>query len=184
MYRCRANEGALSTHSGSGVLEVEITDQVKPPPLYRQAGRSCMRPKEVSDFTRGTKRKPNRGECAGSSNRIMRPPAIKTVPYGCDDSDDETKAIAAYFNVQVKGARTIKRGDYTCSRCNQIGHNARSCTTSLTEIEESGVSIVPGLYVIGECPFSACGMRDEYEREERLTVWSMVRYDNQCEERP
>ncbi|GMF58889.1 unnamed protein product [Phytophthora fragariaefolia] len=122
-----------------------ITDQVKPHPLYRQAGRSCMRPKEVSDFTRGTKRKPNWGECAGSSTRIMRPTAIKTVPYGCDDSDDETKAIAAYFNDQVKGARTIKRGDYPCSRCNQIGHNVRSCTTPLTEIEESGVGIVQGV---------------------------------------
>ncbi|GMF21329.1 unnamed protein product [Phytophthora fragariaefolia] len=144
---------------------LEITDQVKPPPLYRQAGRSCMRPKEVSLFTRGTKRKPNRGECTGSSTWIMRPPAAKTGPYGCDDSDDETKAIAAYFNEQVKGARTIKRKDYTCSRCNQIGHNVRSCTTPLTEIEESGVGIVSGLYVIGECPFIACGMRDEYERE-------------------
>ncbi|KAG1693221.1 hypothetical protein DVH05_023686 [Phytophthora capsici] len=140
--------------------ELEQTNEVKPPPLYRQAGQSRKRSKEARDFETGKRRTPNRGECAGTTAPIVR----QCVPRDVH-SDDDSKAIAEFFSLQVKGARRSKRETYTCSRCQEAGHNVRSCTTPLMEIEEAGVSIVPGIYVVGECPFVACGKSEEYERE-------------------
>ncbi|ETK79514.1 hypothetical protein L915_14642, partial [Phytophthora nicotianae] len=84
--------------------ELEQTNEVKPPPLYRQAGQSRKRSKESRDFATGKRRTPNR----------------------------------EFFNSQVKGARRSKRETYTCSCCQEAGHNVRSCTTPLMEIEEAG----------------------------------------------
>ncbi|ETI30160.1 hypothetical protein F443_22721, partial [Phytophthora nicotianae P1569] len=52
--------------------ELEQTNAVKPPPLYRQAGQSRKRSEVARDFATGKRRTPNRGECAGSSAPIVR----------------------------------------------------------------------------------------------------------------
>ena len=79
--------------------------------------------------------------------------------------DDDSKDIAAFFGDQIKGPQVVKRSEYQCSRCKEEGHNTRSCTAPLGEVEEAGVAIVPGKYVVVQCPFSVCGKHAEYERE-------------------
>ncbi|ETN23538.1 hypothetical protein PPTG_00118 [Phytophthora nicotianae INRA-310] len=79
-------------------LEAELLDSndVKPPPMYRQAGRSSTRMpvKDTPDLVRGSKRKQNRGEdasrsryCGGEGLNI----AVK------DLSDEESKRVSAFF---------------------------------------------------------------------------------------
>ncbi|EGZ30175.1 hypothetical protein PHYSODRAFT_295045 [Phytophthora sojae] len=124
-----------------------------------------MQPKGAADITRGKNGTKNRGEYSKTSGGLVRQGF--TAPTATEE-EDETKQIAAFFEGQVRGPLKKKKGDYDCSRCSQPGHNVRSCTAPLGDVEEAGVGIVPGDYVVGDCPFSLLGKRAEYEREMHL----------------
>ncbi|OWZ01195.1 hypothetical protein PHMEG_00027473 [Phytophthora megakarya] len=46
-------------------------------------------------------------------------------------------------------------------------HNIRRCTAPLVDVEEVGVGIIPGDYVVGKCPSSVLGKSSQYEIERR-----------------
>jgi hypothetical protein len=141
--------------------QLEWTDSVKPPPTYRQAGRPQLRPKDRADIVRGGKRKPNRGEGPTASTSSARHHSPGSSPH----CDEESTEISLFFDGQVTAAQALKRKEYHCSRCGLPGHNIQSCTNTPGETEEAGVGILPGEYVLGECPFKLRGIHAAYAAE-------------------
>ncbi|ETN21963.1 hypothetical protein PPTG_02031 [Phytophthora nicotianae INRA-310] len=88
--------------------ELSLTDNVKPPPNYRQAGRSSMHTRSVEalDIVRGSKRKQNRGEDASSSFCSGR---IRSKPTPDITTDEETKNVSVFFDAQLSATSTKKR---------------------------------------------------------------------------
>ncbi|OWZ04038.1 hypothetical protein PHMEG_00024135 [Phytophthora megakarya] len=136
------------------------TEQVNPPPLYRQVGRKLQQTKEPANGNSGVHRKRNRGECAELSTR-----RVSTASVTAGDDDDHARQIADFFDDHLKGPSTSKQDTYKCSRCGQALHNIRRCTASLAETERVGVSIIPGDYIVGKSPFIVLGKSSEYEIE-------------------
>ncbi|EEY64577.1 uncharacterized protein PITG_15992 [Phytophthora infestans T30-4] len=125
---------------------------VLPAPRYRQAGGT--RRARVGDNQRGEKRILSRGEEAKlPSTKQQCTDAIVEEGY---DEHDATPTIYKFFASNITSASTPDRGAYYCTKCNKPGHNARTCRFTSQEVEEAGVLIVPGVYVLGESPLKAC----------------------------
>ncbi|EGZ21033.1 hypothetical protein PHYSODRAFT_492653 [Phytophthora sojae] len=138
---------------------LSMTSAVKHSPLYLQAGRQIQRSTEVADVTRAAKRTKNRGEGPARSKKA----ALSLLqPCEVSDEDDAAQEISEFFDENVRSADAATRSEYTCTNCGNTSHNTRRCTTVTCEVEERGVGIVPGEYVVGESPFIACGIQGRY----------------------
>ncbi|KAF4141276.1 hypothetical protein GN958_ATG09541 [Phytophthora infestans] len=127
---------------------------VLPAPRYQQAGGT--RRARVGDIQRGEKRILSRGEEAKlPSTKQQCTDAIVEEGY---DEHDATPTIYKFFASNITSASTLDRGAYYCTKCNKPGHNARTCRFTSQEVEEAGVLIVPGVYVLEESPLKDCGL--------------------------
>ncbi|KUF92700.1 hypothetical protein AM587_10001108 [Phytophthora nicotianae] len=130
-YLVRHLQDAVESLSIQLPLEAELLDSndVKPPPMYRQAGRSSTRMpvKDTPDLVRGSKRKQNRGEDA-SRSRYCGGEGLNIAVE--DLSDEESKRVSAFFDTQLSAASVVKRDKYRCSKCGKNGHNKRRCNAT------------------------------------------------------
>ncbi|ETL77604.1 hypothetical protein L917_21453, partial [Phytophthora nicotianae] len=72
------------------------------------------------------------------TNKVKPPPLNRQAGQSRKRSKEARDFATEFFNAQVKGAQRSKRETYTCSRCQEAGHNVRSCTTPPMEIEAAG----------------------------------------------
>ena len=80
---------------------------------------------------------------------------------------DESTEIAALFDSQVTAATVVARNKYNCRNCGKTGHTKRRCTGATAEVEEEGVGIVPGEYIVGDDPLIICGIGESTHQEVR-----------------
>ncbi|ETN17093.1 hypothetical protein PPTG_06118 [Phytophthora nicotianae INRA-310] len=141
----------------------EASREIRPPPYYRQAGQSLQRKTQKPDHSRGSKRRRNRGECNAKRSTPRLDAQINASSGDASSDDDEGPAIAAFFASQLSAAAVKRRQQYSCEQCGKTGHNIKTCKNVNKEYEEAGVPIKPGKYLVGECPFTICGIRSGYE---------------------
>jgi hypothetical protein len=128
--------------------------QVRPAPLYRQAGRNPSVLRSRSDKAKRQKRIRSSGESYG--NRNLSDSTAHNV------SAIDTTSIQAFYADEIRGDVPAQRGEYHCSICNSTAHNAARCTQPTADVEQAGEGIKPGEYVVGESPFAACGVAHLY----------------------
>eukprot|EP00644_Phytophthora_capsici_P003511 jgi/Phyca11/116520/e_gw1.31.282.1 len=163
-YSVAVLHAAMSTVSIRMPIDcsLEVCQTIKPPPYYRQVGTSLKRKQQKADRAQGCKRKRNKGESTAKSSvtrvRITYRDEAKV------EEDDEESEVAAFFETQLSAPTVKERRLYRCGQCGDTGHNAKTCTNANQELEEAGVPIQPGKYLVGDCPFSICGIRSGYEK--------------------
>eukprot|EP00644_Phytophthora_capsici_P018383 jgi/Phyca11/130153/e_gw1.91.85.1 len=135
--------------------QLENSGQIRPPPLYRQAGKRIQLSKESSDFLRGSKRKKNKGE--GETVSQVRPTISNFEAIAAAVAEEE-KEKKTFFESQVKAALVVPRAADKCSKCGETEHNKRICKATDADEEETGVGIIPGAYVVGDSPLALCGI--------------------------
>ncbi|KAF4147948.1 hypothetical protein GN958_ATG02910 [Phytophthora infestans] len=145
----------------------EVSQALRPPPYYRQAGQSLQQTAQKADRSSRFKRKRNKGEGngKGSTSRLNTPPTasagIERATAARDGRGDE--AIDAEDDGPAIAPTVKKRQQYRCGQCGETGHNTKRCTNTNQEREETGVPIKPGRYLVGSCPFAICGIHSGYE---------------------
>ncbi|ETP16511.1 hypothetical protein F441_08897 [Phytophthora nicotianae CJ01A1] len=159
---------------------VETCETIRPPPQYRQAGTSLKRKTQKADHARGSKRTRNKveGRIKISGPRKRNSSAAQSDldvnAEGASEHTDTVEAevgdgdggsdIAAFFDTQLSAPTVKERRQYRCGQCSNAGHNTKTCTNANQEHEEAGIPIVPGKYLVGDCPFSICGIQSGYEK--------------------
>jgi hypothetical protein len=133
--------------------DLKAVENISPPPMYKQPGVS-NRKKPGRDRAKMPKRFPSRGELLNQHRtRSGEAHQGQDLAREQEDSDDD---FILELSQQIVGATTKKRRKYQCSGCGKAeGHNIATCPSRGVEKAEAGSEIVPGIYLVGNCPFEA-----------------------------
>jgi hypothetical protein len=148
-----------------------LDENIKPPPLYNQAGGSSQRlskgattSKVARDRASREKRIPSRGE----GKILIHLNKGRVEPDAPSAQAEVAAKMREFFRDEIRAREKKKRQKYTCSRCGKAEHhNAAKCPNRSKGDVDTDVQ--PGNYLVGTCPLKILEMRNGFVPSEADT---------------